>query len=244
MPTPQQQSPAMARPATALSPWTGLILGLVAGAATFGISRAVHPIYRVGKEFDVPSIGAPTELFLANRREQDKVNRKHAMIYVGGLALLIAVALAAVIAAPRHSWLAPLAAAPLGALGGAGGAYLGSLAEVYVRTNIGQAELNHTIGMQLAVGLPLGLGIGLGVGLATRSLAGTLKTALAGLASGALAAALYPVLVSVLLPAAETETVLPVETNSRVMWFAVYSGLLGVIIPVAGRVRGGRKPPS
>jgi hypothetical protein len=236
MPTPQQQSPAMARPATALSPWTGLILGLVAGAATFGISRAVHPIYRVGKEFDVPSIGMPTELFLANRREQDKVNRKHAMIYIGGLGLLIGVALAAVASAARRSWLAPL----LGALGGAVGGYLGSLVEVYVRTNIGQAELNHTIGMQLAVGLPLGLGIGLGVGLATHSLAGTLKAALAGLGAGALAAALYPVLVSVLLPASGTETVLPDETYSRMMWFAIYAGLIGMVIPVAGRRRAGK----
>ena len=240
MTTPQQETPATPRPAAALSPWTGLILALVAGAATFGISRAVHPIYRVGKEFDVPSIGMPTELFLANRREQDKVNRKHAMIYVGGLGLLIGVALAAVVGAARRSWLAPLLAAPLGALGGAVGASLGSLVEVYVRTNIGQAELNHTIGMQLAVALPLGLGVGLGVGLATRSLSGTLKTALAGLGAGALAATLYPVLVSVLLPAAGTETVLPDETYSRMLWFAICSGLIGVIVPVAGRRRVGK----
>lgn len=235
MTTPLQEALPPPRPAASLSPWTGLFLALVAAAAIFGISRAVHPIYRVGKEFDVPNIGAPTELFLANRREQDKVDRWHAMIYVGGLGLLIALALSAVQGALHRFWLAPLFAVPLGALGGAIGGLLGSLAAVYVRTNIGQAELSHTIGTQLALGVPLGLGIGFGVGLATRSFLGTLKSAFAGLAAGALAAALYPVLVSVLMPAASTETLLPDETNSRLLWFAIYACLIGTIIPVASR---------
>jgi len=225
---------------SALSPWAGLALALLAASVTYVGIRAVHPIYRVGKEFDVPSIGMPTELFLANRREQDKVERKHAMIYVGGLGLLIALALGAGEAAARRFWLAPLLAAPLGVLGGAIGGLLGSLVNVYVRTNIGQPELNHTIGTQLALGIPLGLGVGLGVGLATRSLTGTLKSAFAGLAAGALAAALYPVLISIVLPAASTDSLLPDETSSRVLWLAVFAALLGAIIPVASR---GRKAP-
>jgi hypothetical protein len=227
----------------ATSPWLGLALGLVAAGLLIGVIQAVHPIFRVGKEFDVPSIGMPTELFLAHRREQDKVDRQHAMSYLGGLGLLMTLALGAREALARRFWLAPLLGAPLGIAGGAIGGLLGSMVFVYVRNNIGQAELNHTIGTQLAIGLPLGFGIGLGAGLAKGTLTGVLKSASAGLAAGGLAAALYPVLISLALPGASTDSLLPDQISSRVLWLGLLGGSLGWIIPVAGRQRTKPSPP-
>jgi len=232
---PEASEQALAR--SALSPWAGLALALLAASVTFVAICAVHPIFQVPEEFHIAGIGAPTERYVAHQREQDKVDCRHAMLYVGGLGLLVAIALGVGEATCRKSWLATLFAAPLGALGGAIGALLGSLAHVYVRENFGQAELDHTIGTQLGLGLPLGMGVGLGVGLASRSLTGALKTAFAGLAAGAVAAALYPVLVSILLPSASTDALLPDQTSSQMLWLTVFAGLLGAIIPVASRRR-------
>jgi hypothetical protein len=229
------------RSAPALSPWAGLALGLLAAAVTYGAIQATYPIFLVDKKFDIPNIGAPIELHQRFEREKNKMDARHGMFYIGGLGLLLALTLGTGEAMARRSWITPLRAAPLGVLGGAVGGYLGTLVQVYVRTNYGQAELNHTIGTQVALGLPLGLGVGLGLGLATRSIAGTLKAAFAGLAAGALAASLYAVLVSVLLPAASTDTLIPDQPSSRALWLALFGGLLGALIPVASR---GRNKPS
>src|SRR5437764_5891736 len=91
-------------PRLAVRPWEGLLLGLAAAAIIWGTIQAVHPVFQVPKKFDVPSIGMPTELFLAHRREQDRVERWHAAIYLGGLGLLIAAGIGAREAAARRSW--------------------------------------------------------------------------------------------------------------------------------------------
>jgi hypothetical protein len=238
-------TPAATEPspsATSLSPWAGLALGLFAAAAIFAAIQATYPIFNVDKKFDIPSIGAPTEMHDRFQAEKNKMDARHGMLYLGGLGLLLALLLGAGEARARRSWIAPLLAAPLAVLGGAVGGYLGTLAQVYVRTNYGQAELNHTIGTQMALALPLGLGLGLGLGLATRSFTGTLKAALTGLIAGALAAALYAVLVSILLPAASTETLIPDQASSRALWLALLGGALGALIPVSSRGRKGHKP--
>jgi hypothetical protein len=229
--------PTIPRHALAIHPLEGLALSLLAGFIVWGIVQTVHPLFRVPKEFDVPSIGLPTEKFLAHRREQDRVDRWHAALYLGGLGLLVAAAMSIREAVARRTWLSPLLAPPLAAVGGALGGYLGCMILQDVRINIGQAELKHSVEAQLAVALPLGLGLGLGLGLATRTISGFLKTTLGGLAAGAIAGVIYPVAVSVLLPSASADALLPEEPSTRLLWLGLLSGLLGLLIPVAGRQR-------
>jgi hypothetical protein len=224
------------RVALALSPWTSLVLALVAGAANWGVIQAVHPVFHIPARFHA-AMGAGDEAFAANRRAQDQVERSHAMLYVGSLGLLIGLALGLREGTLRGSLLAPVFAAPLGGLGGALGGFLGCLVYEYVRRKVGQAELIHTIAAQLLLGLPLGSGVGLGLGLATRTARGTLRPALGGAAAGILAAILYPVGVSILLPAASTDALLPEERAAQLFWLALLSGLIGLLIPFAGRQR-------
>jgi hypothetical protein len=224
-------------PGLAIRPLGGLGLGLLAGVLAWGVVQGVHPAFRVPKKFDVPSIGMPAELFAAHRREQDRVDRWHAMLYVGGLGLLAGAALGIGEAIRGRAWLAPPAAALLGALGGALGSALASMVYVDVRTNIGQMDLMHMLGAQLLLAVPLATGIGLGLGLATQSLPITLKTALAGLAAGVLAGVVYPVAISIVLPEASTESLLPEEASSRLLWLGILSGTIGLVIPIAGRQR-------
>jgi len=201
----------------------------------WGVIQGVHPVFRVPKKFDVPSIGMPPALFAAHRREQDRVDRWHAMLYVGGLGLLVAAFLGIGEGARRASWLPPLIAPPLAALGGAVGGALGCLVYQYVRENVGQAGLTHTFLAQLLVATPLGLGIGLGLGLATRTASGSIKAAVAGVVAGIVAGAAFPVTISILLPAASSDALLPEEGSSRLLWLAILAGMMGLVIPIAGQ---------
>jgi hypothetical protein len=224
-------------PHFALRPWQGLVIGIVSAVIVWAIVQVIHPVFRVGKEFDVPSIGMPTAKFQAHRAEQDKVDRRHVSLYVGGLSALIALAMGLREGLAKRAWLMPIVSALLGAAGGALGGSLGAMILQHVRENIGQAELKHLVEAQIAVAAPLGLSIGLGVGLVTRSVATAFKTTLAGLGGGLCAAVIYPVIVSVLLPAASTEVLLPEEASTRLLWLALLSAAVGFAIPFAGRQR-------
>jgi hypothetical protein len=144
----------------------------------------------------------------------------------------------------RRSWLAPLAAATLAAAGGILGGFLGCLMYEYVRHHVGQAELTHTIFAQLLLGVPLGLGLGLGLGLATRTAYGVATSALGGAAGAVLAAIVYPVAVSILIPDASTDALIPEERTNLALWLALLSSFIGLAIPLAGRRRKMAAPPA
>jgi hypothetical protein len=235
----EQQRKAHSREGFALSPWAGLGLGLVAAGIAWGVMQAVHPVFHVPQEFHA-AMGAPIGVFERNRREQDRVDRRHAMLYVGGLGLLIGAGLGLGEWVMRRLWLPSVMAALLGALGGAAGGPLGCLVHEYVRQHVGQAELMHTIGAQLLLAAPLGLGVGLGLGSATRRVGGVLRTAFVGMAAGILAGIVYPIAVSIILPGASTDALLPEDGPSRMLWLAILAGTIGMIIPVAARRRGSR----
>jgi len=219
-----------------ICPWTSFVLGLVAAAIVWCALQVVHPIFLVPQKYHA-AMGDSPEVFAANRRAQDGVERAHAMLYVGGLGLLLAGLIGAREGMLRRSWLVPVIAVPLGAAGGALGGLLGCLVYEYLRAHVGQADLIHTVAAQFLLGAPLGLGVGLGVGLATRTMGGFFKSAFGGLAAGALAAALYPIVVSIVLPAASTDDLFPAEQANRALWLGLLAGLIGLLVPIASRKR-------
>jgi hypothetical protein len=226
-----------------ICPWTAMILALVAGAAVWTVIDAVHPVFHIPQEFHA-AMGAGEAKFAENRRAQDIVERKHAMLYVGGLGLSIALCLALCEGILRRSWIAPLVAVPPATAGGVLGGFLGCLVYEYVRKEVGQAELTHTIAAQLLLAAPLGLGVGLGLGLTTRTVGGAIQSAVGGLAAGLLVSVFYPIIVSIALPGASTDTLLPDDRGSRLLWLALLSGLIGLVIPIAGRRRKQKRPAS
>jgi hypothetical protein len=222
----------------AVKPWEGLLIGLAAAAIVWGTIQAVHPVFRVPKKFDVPRIGMPTEMFLAHRREQERVDRWNAALYLGGLGLLMSLAIGAREAAARRSAWSPILTAPLGGIGGAVGGVLGCMVLQYVRTNVGQAELINTMEAQLATCVPLGLGVGLGLGLTTWTAIGTVKYGLTGVAGGAVAAVAYSVAIALFMPETNTDALLPEEAGARLLWLTMAAGTVALIIPLAGWRRG------
>jgi hypothetical protein len=75
-------------------------------------------------------------------------------------------------------------------------------------------------------------------------LGGTLKSTLAGVAAGVLAAILYPLAVSMLLPGASTDALLPEERLNRLLWALLLSAIIGLVIPIAGRRRKPNTAPA
>jgi hypothetical protein len=212
-----------------IRPWEGLVLGVLAGALAFGLLQAMHPVFQVPEEFHIAGIGAPVERHDAFRREQDRVDRQHAMLYLGDLGLLLGAALGTRVLAARRAWLTFLLAPLLGLVGGVIGGWFGPLVYVAARDKVGHADLLQIVGAQMLIGVPLGLLLGLGVGLSGGTVKSAIRGGAVGTLGGVLFAILYPLIVAVLLPTANTEVLLPEEGITRLVWLATLGGSVGLL---------------
>ena len=222
-----------------------LVLALAGGAATWGIVETIHPVFSIPKEYEAPDIGMPPEVYRKNRWARERMERHHAMLYVGSLGAVVAAALglAGGVRGRRFSTLA--AAVSLAAAGGVAGGHWASRIHEYVYEHYGQPALQHTVLEQMVLLTPLGLAVGLGFGLARFGIRRAISGAAAGLLAGVGAALVYPVLVSLLLPGASTDMLLPMERSSRGMWYLLVSGALGLLVPLAqGRQAAAEIAPS
>lgn len=208
--------------------WEGLIWGLACGAAVWALVQAVHPIFQVPRRFHIAGINAPVSEHVAFRGEQDRVDRWHAMLYLGSLGMLLGAVLGMRALAVRGTGLWIALAAPLGAVGGALGGVLAAMFYAWVRDKIGHADMQQIAEAQLLVGVPLGLCIGLGLGVGCGGLRGGLRGLLLGAVGGAVFGGLYPLSVALLLPAANTEVLAPEEAVTRLVWLGMLGGCVGL----------------
>jgi hypothetical protein len=229
-------------PGLRLHPLAGLGLGLVAALVIWGLIQTVHPVFKMPRELHI-GMGSPWDLIERHRAEQRYIDRRHGMLYLGSLGAVLGLALGIGESVSRRSMLPVLLATLLGVGGGVLGGLLGCLVQEHVRANVGLAELQHTVEVQLGLAIPLAAALGLGLGLSTRSFGGFWKTLLAGLAVGILGGVIYPIVASILSPNVSTDSFLPDDASSRLVGLGLLAGLIGVAIPIAGRQRG-TPPPS
>lgn len=222
---PPPKDTALGRPVPA---WQGLLLGLIAGALVWGVVQSVHPLFRVPEQFHIAGLGAPVEQHVAFRREQDRVDRWHATLYLGSLGLLLGLLMGGRVAVARRAAAAVLLALPLGLLGGAASGFLAPRVYVWARDTVGSIELLQIVLAQCLVGVPLGLLLGLGIGIARGGVQGAVRGLLSGAVGGVLFAMAYPLVVSIALPTASTDVLLPEEAVTRLLWLAMLGGFVGV----------------
>lgn len=222
------------RPGAVFQPWIALPVALLAGAIAWGLIEWLPPAFYVSKEYDVPNLGAPPEKFAAHRAAQNRADRFNAMIDLAIVGALLSGALALREGLARRTTRRAVFALPLGMIAGAGGGWLGSLVyEKWVQT-AAQPELIHAVGIQTVVLVSLGLG----VGLALAAVGSPPRRAIpAGLLAGVLAGVLYPIAISLLLPATPTESIIPGDRSSGLLYVGVIAVLLGLIVPIACRPR-------
>lgn len=220
-----------------IGPATGLVLSLVAGGIAWALIGNFDSTFKVPKEFEVPNIGSPEAMFVAHNAAKRIVDRKNAALCMGMFAALTAVMLGLGEAVARRSIKPVVIAPPLGAAVGAAAGLAGSIAHEYTVAAVGRADIVHTVGEQaLMLGL-YGFAIGLAMGVLTGSLRAMAAVSLGGAMAGALAGALYPVAISILMPAVNTESLLPITQLSRLLWIGLAAGLVGLLIPMSGRPR-------
>lgn len=235
-----QQTETPARPPTPKL-WASLAVALVAGAIAWGLLQAGDPVFKVPPEYHVPNIGAPAEKLAALQAAVNRTNLKNAMLYLATFGALEALALAAL---PYRVTGAAIAL-PIGLALGALAGWIGTLIRAAWVPPDGQADVTQTVLVQGLTLAAFGMGVGLAYGAAGRSLRVLLPALVGGLAAGGLAGVLYPIGLSVAMPAVNTEPLVPLEPISRLIWFGLVAGLLGVLIPLtAQRGRSPASPPG
>lgn len=204
---------------------TAFLLALAGAAMTWAAMEYIPPVFTVPKEYEVPGLGAPPEKLEALRVVQGRVDRGNAMLNLGWFGALLAGMLALGEGIARRSPKPMLIAIPVGAAGGCVAGLAGGL--VYGGP---LGDLTETVKLQVVMLGGLGSSVGLALGIPRRSLHKILLAAIAGMAGGVLAGILYPVGISLLLPTASTDTLIPSGTASRLLWLGISSAALGLFI--------------
>lgn len=217
-------------------------LALVGGAITWGLLQGVSPFFQIPEKYHVTGLGAPPEKWIPFEAERAKAARRNAMLEFASFGALVAGMMGLGEGLARRRLRLVLVAVPVAAAVGCLAGLAGKSA--YEAFGAGpQADLAGTLKVQaIALGL-LGLGVGLALGLAGNSLRDVVISSIAGTLAGALAGVLYPVAISLLMPAASTDSLVPKAAASRMLWVGLFAALSGLIVAAtAGQGRPTQQP--
>lgn len=221
-------------------PLLGFLLAVVGGMIAWGVIEATSPVFLVPQEYHLEYLGPPPEEIAAYISAQTKANRQNAMLDLTWVGAFVAGVMALGESIRRCRIKPVLLALPVGAVAGCAAGLVGSFASSAL--NVGALpSLTQTITLQIVMLGTMGIGVGLALGLSTKSL---VKVMLSGLFAGILGGVLYPIAVSVLLPTAGTDTLLPKGALNRIVWIGISAGLLGLIITLMCQPELPRKAPE
>jgi hypothetical protein len=226
-------APANAVP-TATQPgnraFAGLAIGAICGAIVWAVVQSMHPIFAVPEQYHIAGLGAPVEKHEAFRQQQDIVDRRHLTLYLAMLALVLGAALGGW---TGRTWRTAALAATQGMMGAIVAGSLAAIFYIGMRNRIGQGDLLYPFLRQLIVGLPLGAGIGSGLVMRSGRWSAIGRGLLAGAIGGVIYSAVYTLIVALGLPEANTESLLPEESLTRLVWLATLGGAVGAMASFA-----------
>jgi hypothetical protein len=212
-------------------PLLGLMAACVAGVLGWGLGELIQPVFTIGEGFEIPSLGAPPEMFERSRVEHARVAQNNAAVHLAVVGGLLALALAAAEAGVRRAWLLVIAAPVIGLSLGWLGGYVGGQLHGSLVQDGSMTELTNVIKVHGLMLLPMGLGVGLAMGLVTMQSKTIIQAALVGAIAGGLAAVAYTLIISLAFSTIATEDLLPVTAFGRFVWTFVAAAVLGLIIP-------------
>ncbi len=237
--------PEVAGGGMAIGVFGGIVWALLGGVALWAVVQASYPWFMVPPELAAVSPLSHPELLPEAEAARKKALTQNSIAVVALLGALVGGALAVGDGVKRRS---PAAALAAGAASAVVGAALGSLAG-FVGDRLfgdpglvaGSTPLDRTVQSMAAALAILGGGVGLGAGASCgRRVRTAVVCVVGGVATGAFAGMVYPLAASVLLPAMQTELLVPEEPINRLLWIGVISFLLGLGVPGLGR----KRPPS
>lgn len=225
----------------AIGPLAGAAAALLAGMAVWAFGQAFGPVFALPPQLANLPTPAPVHLLNAQAEAGARANVYNTLLTMGLFGGLVGAALATAEGWGRRSWGMAAAGGPIsaavGLLFGGLAAWLALLLDACDAARLNLVDLGKTALVQAVMLATLGAGLGIGVGLLSRSRKTVLRCLLGGWLGGCLAGFLYPVAAAWLLPAADTESVIPRGPVNHLLWIGMVAGLLGATIP-AGSSRG------
>jgi hypothetical protein len=210
----------------------------LAGLLTWGVLQAVFPVFKLPEELANLPTPSPPEKAAEQALAQAVADRYNAILTLAVLGAAAAGFLSAAEAVARHRPLSAFWRGPLGStVGGVIGAAAGLIGDGVLaacQSTPALTPLGNTIAVQCTELGVLGLGIGAGVGVAVGSFRLSLHLALGGVLGGVLTGIAYPAIVGYLLPNVQTEHVVPIESNSQLIWLVAASLLMALIMAGLG----------
>lgn len=207
---------------------------MVGSLFAWALIELFHPVFKVPSELMVERPSQQQEALLA--AAEFTTGLYNAALALGVAGAILAGALAMGEGWARRSWKMAIA----GFLGCAlAGAFFGGLAgwvghSVFQFAKLPGAlaiDLEGTVVVQMTMLAVLGAGIGLVLGSLTGEAGGLFTRVLAGALAGVLAGLVCPFATANLLPAANTENIVPQGKFAALLWLGLTGVLLGLIIP-------------
>lgn len=240
-------SPAEGVPGAGVSRATAFLLlvaaGLAAGAAGGLLSHAVGAPFEVPAELTegIGMGGPPPDRAPVIAAAQAAAEQQNAALAAAAAGAILAIGLAVTIGLLRKSLrgavLGGLAGVVLGILFGAAAGYAGLLTNGAL-LEAGSLDRSH---VSIAVHAVVWSIVALGVGAACAAAAGSARSAgiyiPASFAAGLLAGLLYFPLVAVLVPAEDTNIVIPEGLAARILWTTLPGLLMGLTVARASSKR-------
>ena len=220
-------------------PVLGAFAALLAGLLVWGTWQAMDPVFVMPEELTNLPSPVPADLAIKQDQATAVMNRHNAILALGILGAVVGLFLATCEAGSRRAlksacWRSPMSAA-LAGLFGAGAGLAGSLVLESPELLGGWTPLAKTVVVQgVTLGI-LGLGVGVGVALPHGRLRLILRSATGGILGGLLAGLICPVVVAFLLPAAQTERVMPNDVASRLIWMTAAAVLIALVLTGLGK---------
>lgn len=226
--------------ATSQAPWRsgpvkGLALGLLGGGIAWAFLYVSYPVFLIPEELrNLPS-PAPVEDLARHSAAVIVANCYNAMFAVGLVGAVVGAVLAVGEGIARRSLgkalAISLACAVIGAASGCLAGWFGHLILQACRPLEDLTPLARTIRVQGVMQATVGAGIGIGLGaLVGCRLKTTITCLVAGIMAGVMTGMLYPFLTAMLMPGANTESLVPKQMGSQFLWMGLSTGLLGLMI--------------
>lgn len=208
------------------------LCGLAAVSLTWLFVHTQDPFFKVDPKYHLPALGPPPEKYNAFLEQQTRVDRQNSALIIGIFGGILGAGFALSFADKRGSWKHLIAGGFMGMAFGAVAGLAGCLMQYNL---ISQGMLAMTQSCTI-YGLVFGL-FGMGMGAVLGGLQGkvpvAVKASLTGLIAGGLGGILYPIAASLLIPSADIEPFMPLDTTARLLLLAVPTVCIALLIPSA-----------
>lgn len=208
------------------------LCALAAISLTWLFVHTQDPFFKVDPKYHLPELGPSQEKYNSFLEQQTRVDRQNSAMIIGILGGIIGAGFTFSFADKHGNWKYLIVGGFIGVAVGGFAGLAGCLLQ-YKLISQGMLAMTHSCAIYgLTFGL-LGAGLGTYLGGLTGTMQTAVKGALAGLVAGGLGGMLYPIAASLVIPSADIEPFMPVDTTARLLLLTTPTICLAMLFPAA-----------